>query len=177
MNSRLSMWSSTSRTRRLIFGRVVGSLAGSAAGGRGAADVIRTVVPSPCCDSISTSPRWRRDDAVHLSQAESRALLPLGGEEGLERALADLGGHADCRSPHFELNLVLVEDGGMDGQGAAGLHRVERVLDEIEQRFAELAGDAAHERAGGELPLELDLAASRPLRPRAVASSPRLRRR
>src|SRR5688572_28619180 len=103
-------------------------------------------------------------DAVDLRETETGALLPFGGEKRLERALAHLGRHADAGVDHLELHRVS-RHRGLDAEGPACLHRVERVLHEVEQRFAELAGDTTHQRAAGELPLELDLATAGALRP------------
>src|SRR6185437_15271219 len=103
-------------------------------------------------------------DAVHFGQAEARARRALRGEEGLERTLAHFRRHADTRIAHFESNLAVGDDGAQTERAAPG-HGIERVLDEVEQRLADLSRNAAHDGAVGEVTVELNRAAARALGP------------
>src|ERR1041385_485464 len=103
-------------------------------------------------------------DAVHLGQTETRAESALGGEERLEGALSDFRRHAGSGVANLEANLV-VGDQRAKSERAPANHRVERVVDEIEQRFAQLTGDADDLRALTDFALEMDRAAAGALGP------------
>jgi hypothetical protein len=103
-------------------------------------------------------------DAVYLGQAETGAGLALCCEKGLECALTHFGRHTNAGVSDFDAHLATGRV-RPNGQRAASGHRVERVLDEIEQRLAQLPGDTAHHHAAPEVPLELYNAAFGPLGP------------
>src|SRR2546423_436379 len=80
--------------------------------------------------------------AIHLGKAEPRARFALGGEEGLERTLADFRRHADSGVADLDADLAAGRI-RPDCQRSAAGHRIERILDEIEQRLTQFTGDAA----------------------------------
>ena len=92
--------------------------------------------------------------AIHLGKAEPRARFALGGEEGLERTLADFGRHADSGVADLDADLAAGRI-RPDCQRSAAGHRIERVLNEIEQRLTQFTGDATDHHAAPEVPLEL----------------------
>jgi len=93
--------------------------------------------------------------AVDHRQAQAGALADLlGGEEGLERALGDFGGHAEAGVADGQLDIVAVRDLGVvlhlhrpgrEGQHSAFGHGVAGIDREIEDCDLEL-GRVGHHR-------------------------------
>jgi len=103
-------------------------------------------------------------DSVHFSKPEAGSCPPLRREERLERALTDFRRHADARVADLEVHGVRCHARAKPKRSAA-VHRVERVLYEIEQRFAQLARDPTNHRHVGEVAAEMDHSATRALSP------------
>src|SRR5688572_9585324 len=103
-------------------------------------------------------------DAVHFRETKPRPHLAFCREERLEGALADFGRHADARVADLEIDVVF-DDRGPDAECSARLHRIEGILDEVQQGFTELARDPADVRAGRQIALELNLSATSTLGP------------
>src|SRR2546423_15523831 len=92
--------------------------------------------------------------AIHLGKAEPRARFALGGEEGLERTLADFRRHADSGVADLDADLAAGRI-RPDCQRSAAGHRIERILNEIEQRLTQFTSDPADHDAAPEVPLRL----------------------
>src|SRR5436190_18954948 len=96
-------------------------------------------------ETYRRSGAWRRfdfgatavtlHDSVDLGKPESGSSSALCREEWLERALSHFGRHADAGVADLEMHSVY-SNACAHAEGAATIHRVERVLHEIEQRFA-----------------------------------------
>ena len=99
-------------------------------------------------------------NSVDLGKPESGSCASLRGEERLERTLAYFRRHADARVAHLELHSIRCDSRAKPKRSAA-IHRIERVLHEIEQRLAQLAGDPTNHRHVREVAVEMDHAATR----------------
>ena len=102
------------------------------------------------------------DDAVHGRQPQARALAGvLGGEEGLEGAVAHLLGMPGPVVDHGDAHAV-GHAGHGDGQRAAVGHRVARVDGEVDQHLLELRAIGEHgQQAGADGDAQRDALAQR----------------
>ncbi len=94
----------------------------------------------------------RRDG--HHRKTEAGAALTLGGEKGLEAALAGVLVHARADIAHLDPHAASAACAGTEGRGrdrdrAAVGHCVDGVEDEVGQGFAELGGIARCGRQAG----------------------------
>ena len=100
-------------------------------------------------------------DRVGDRQAEARAFLALGGEEGIEDAPAHVLGHADAGVGDREDDVAVILRAGADAQRPAPRHRVDGVQDQVGEDLVEL-GRASHDRGyRSEVELEVQGEAAR----------------
>ena len=105
-----------------------------------------TVVPTPgvlssCIDSLVTV-----DDLLTDRQAQSCAVLALGGIERLKDARQDLSGHAHARITKAQPHLAVCRPTGRNGEGATAWHGMPGIDQHIEEHLFELLSSAADER-------------------------------
>ena len=101
--------------------------------------------PTPGVDSISAWPRCRFTMPYTSARPSPVPALPFvvkNGSKARSRTSADMPMPESRTSRRASLSLTCVRS----AERSAAHHGVERVLHEVEQRFANLAGDAAHDR-------------------------------